>query len=75
MLFVVHNSAETKVGDEQFGILGLGAEEEVLRLEIAVYDPGFMNVFNGVQYRSYDICCVPVIQKQSIYMLCRARGG
>lgn len=36
-LFFVHDAAETEVGDKKVGIIFRCAEEQVLRLEIAVY--------------------------------------
>lgn len=62
MLFVVHYSAEAKVRNEQFSVLGFGAEEEVLWLQITMYDPGFVNVFDGTQHCSYDSSGIPTIR-------------
>jgi hypothetical protein len=46
-LLFVHDAAEAEVGDEQVGVVFGGAEEEVLGLEVAVYNAVVVEVCNG----------------------------
>ena len=57
-LLLVHYSGETKVGYQEVGVIFWGAEEEVLRLEVAVDDAVVVEICDCGEGCTDQICSV-----------------
>ena len=57
-LFIVDDSGEAKVGNEQIAVFGLVSEEEVFGFEVAVDDALLMEVDNSLGDGSNNVCSV-----------------
>lgn len=55
MLLVVDDATESKVCNQQLRILRLGAEQQVLRLQVSVHDPRLMDVLHSGENRPDEI--------------------
>jgi hypothetical protein len=54
-LFLVHDTRQSKVGDQQISIVLWRPEEQVLRLQIAMYDAVVVEIRDGRESGSNEV--------------------
>lgn len=60
-LLLIHNTREAKVGNQQVGVILGGPEQQILGLEVAVYDAVVMEVRNGGQRRPDQVSRIALV--------------
>lgn len=63
MLLVVDNTAESKVRNQQLRILRLGAEQQILRLQVSVHDARLMDVLHSGENGPDEIRRITIKQR------------
>jgi hypothetical protein len=57
-LLLIHNSWQSKISDQQVCVILWGSEQEILWLQVAMYDAMVMEVCDSGEGRSHEICGV-----------------
>jgi hypothetical protein len=53
-----HNGTYPEIGYAELSIVGLAPEQQVLGLEVPMYNPFIVEVFDGAGDGPYDLCCI-----------------
>lgn len=60
-LLFVHDTRQAKVCNQQISVVFGRAEQQILGLQIAVYNAVVVKIRDSGQRRSYEVCCVRLV--------------